>query len=216
MLGKKYLQLLDYKYLWNAESVINIEYEILSTCILNFQVSGLIMGFSLSFGSCKSSGAYKLGKGACAYNGKHMCIFVYDRWKTLHRQMATWRMRQRSWDPRHTQGPTLLPIQPPHLPPQALLADPEQLAHQGEDLSSNGYELLFTQIWTSPGVTADVIFIAYQIVGFFTEMVVSSKQKLWICAAHLLVYTISLLSLQKVLRLSNLFEMAIMQWSLYL
>ena len=91
----------------------------------------------------------------------NMCIFVYDRWKTLHRQMATWRMRQRSWDPRHTQGPTLLPIQPLHLPPQALLADLEQLAHQGEELSSKGYELLFTQIWDSLCVTADVIFISY-------------------------------------------------------
>ena len=83
-------------------------------------------------------------------------------------------MRQRSWDPRHTQGPTLLPIQPLHLPPQALLADLEQLAHQGEELSSKGYELLFTQISDSLCVTADVIFISYfpSNCWFFTEMVV--------------------------------------------
>lgn len=162
------------KYLGNPQSVINIEYEILSTCILNFQVCGLIMGLSLSFGSYKSSGAYKLGKVACAYNDNHLCIFIYDRWKTLHRQMATWRMRQRSWDPHHTQVPTLLPIQPLHLPHQALLADPEQLAHQGEELSSKGYELLFTQIWASPCVTADIIFISYfpSNCWLFTEMVV--------------------------------------------
>lgn len=198
------------------QAVISIEYEILSTCILNFQVSGSIMGLSLSFGSCKSSGAYKLGKVACAYNDKHMCLFVYDRWKTLHRQMAIWRMRQRSWDPRLTQGRTLLPIQPLHLPPQALLADPEQLAHQGEELSSKGYELPFTQIWASPGVTTDVIFIAYfpSNCWFFTEMVVSSKQKFWMYSIPFGIHYFFAVIAQ--LRLSNLFGMRIMQWSLYL
>ena len=61
-------------------------HEILSTCSLNFQVSGLIMGFSLSFGSCKSSGAYKLGKVACAYNDKRVFLYMIggkpftDKW----------------------------------------------------------------------------------------------------------------------------------------
>lgn len=44
------------------------------------------MGLSLSFGSCKSSGAYKLGKVACAYNDKHVFLFMIggkpftDKW----------------------------------------------------------------------------------------------------------------------------------------
>ena len=175
------------------------------------------MGLSLSFGSCKSSSAYKLGKVACAYNDKHMCIFVYDRWKTLHRQMATWRMRQRSWDPRHTQGPTLLPIQPLHLPPQALLADLEQPAHQGEELSSKGYELLFTQIWDSLCVTADVIssHIFHQIVGFSVKWSYNiNKTKFWMCSTPFGIHS-NLFAIIAQLRFSNLFGMA-MQWSLYL
>ena len=53
---------------------------------LNFQVSGLIMGLSLSFGSCKSSGAYKLGKVACACNDKRVFLYMIggkpftDKW----------------------------------------------------------------------------------------------------------------------------------------